>query len=73
MRAGKPSGARPLFCDEDLAKCSEPVPVPKGHKLCSDGLSTCPVEKECNLEGKGDYRCLLPGSTRCELGHGLIW
>jgi hypothetical protein len=60
-------------CDVENSKCVEKAVPKAGEKLCDDGLTVCPADRECNLEGTGNDRCLVSGSARCATPTGLVF
>ncbi|HWR57419.1 MAG TPA: hypothetical protein VN328_00905 [Thermodesulfovibrionales bacterium] len=62
-------------CNPARQMCSEPVKPRPGYLLCPDGLTSCPNDMVCNMEAPPNVgeRCIVPGSTRCDLHNGTTW
>lgn len=74
--ARAPIWCRPgTVCDVERATCIDAVvPGPEEH-ACAGGLYTCPNDMDCNPEAKDGFRCIAPGSLRCDIpnAYAPIW
>jgi hypothetical protein len=60
-------------CNYQRGMCVDRATARGGEKVCEDGLTVCPRNYQCNVNGVGRDKCLAPGSTQCGYGERTFW